>query len=197
MTYKVPAYQEVEIRRGHLHMGDPGPAEAEITVNSLYFEKDHQPWIGVMGEYHFSRDKKENWYRELCKMKAGGITIVATYVFWIYHEETEGEMDFSGDLDLRAFTEACRQAGLFMLLRIGPWAHGECRNGGFPDWLLQKPFPLRDNNPDYMALARAWYTRIYAEVKGLLYKDGGPIIGIQVENELVDNSFAEAAINGK
>ncbi len=23
-------------------------------------------------------------------------------------------------------------------LRIGPWAHGEVRNGGFPDWLLQK-----------------------------------------------------------
>lgn len=23
-------------------------------------------------------------------------------------------------------------------LRIGPWAHGECRNGGFPDWLVKK-----------------------------------------------------------
>lgn len=188
MRYKPQPYQKPQIRRGHLHLGDPGPEGAEITVNSLYFEKDHTPWIGVMGEYHFCRDKKENWYRELCKMKAGGITIAATYVFWIYHEETEGETDFSGDLDLRAFTKACADAGLSMLLRIGPWAHGECRNGGFPDWLVQKPFPLRDNNPDYLALVRTWYQKIYDEVKGLLYKDGGPIIGIQIENELVDNS---------
>ena len=188
MTYKAPAYQEPVIRRDHLRMGDPGPEGKEITVNSLYFEKNHAPWIGVMGEYHFSRDKKENWYRELCKMKAGGITIAATYVFWIHHEEIEGETDFSGDLDLRAFTKACRRAGLFMILRIGPWAHGECRNGGFPDWLVQKPFPLRENNPDYLALVRRWYARLYDEVKGLLYRDGGPIIGIQIENELVDNS---------
>lgn len=188
MTYKSLPYEKPEIRRNHLHMGDPGPEGAAITVNSLYFEKNHTPWIGVMGEYHFCRDKKENWYRELCKMKAGGITVAATYVFWIYHEETEGETDFSGDLDLRTFTEECARAGLYMFLRIGPWAHGECRNGGFPDWLLEKPFPLRDNNPGYMALVKSWYERIYAQVKGLLYKDGGPIIGIQIENELVDNS---------
>lgn len=188
MTYKAYTYQKPAIKRDHLRLGDPGPKGSEITVNSLFFEKGGRPWIGVMGEYHFSRDKKENWYRELCKMKAGGITIAATYVFWIYHEETEGVYDFSGDLDLRAFTEDCKKAGLYMLLRIGPWAHGECRNGGFPDWLIRKPFPLRDNNPDYLALARVWYTKVYEQVKGLFYKDGGPIIGIQIENELVDNS---------
>ncbi|MBQ6442493.1 MAG: beta-galactosidase [Lachnospiraceae bacterium] len=169
-------------------MGNPGPAGQEITVNSLYFEKAGNPWIGVMGEYHFSRDKKENWYRELCKMKAGGVTIAATYAFWIYHEEMEGEYDFSGDLDLRAFIEDCQRAGLYLILRIGPWAHGECRNGGFPDWLMRKPFPLRDNNEGYLALAREWYEKLYAQAQGLFYQDGGPVIGIQIENELVDNS---------
>ena len=188
MTYKACTYQKPVIKRDHLHMGDPGPKGAEIKVNSLYFEKGGKPWIGVMGEYHFSRDKKENWYRELCKMKAGGISIAATYVFWLYHEEIEGACDFSGDLDLRAFTKECQKAGLYMILRIGPWAHGECRNGGFPDWLLNKPFPLRDNDPAYLELVREWYTKIYAQVEGLFYRDGGPIIGIQVENELVDNS---------
>ena len=57
MTYQACSYQEPEIKRGHLHMGNPGPAGQEITVNSLYFEKAGNPWIGVMGEYHFSRDK--------------------------------------------------------------------------------------------------------------------------------------------
>ena len=29
-------------------------------------------------------------------MKAGGVDIVATYVFWIHHEEIEGQFDWSG-----------------------------------------------------------------------------------------------------
>ena len=45
-------------------------------------------------------------------MKAGGITIVATYIFWIYHEETEGEFDFEGDRDIRRFLEDAERAGL-------------------------------------------------------------------------------------
>ena len=81
-----------------------------------------------------------------------------------------------------------------MVLRIGPWAHGECRNGGFPDWLLHKGIPLRQNHPAYLALVRAWYRSIYRQVRGLLYRDGGPIVGIQLENELVDNSDHLAAL---
>ena len=75
-----------------------------------------------------------------------------------------------------------------------PWAHGECRNGGFPDWLLHKGIPLRQNHPAYLALVRAWYRSIYRQVRGLLYRDGGPIVGIQLENELVDNSDHLAAL---
>ena len=39
-----------------------------------------------------------------------------------------------------------------------------------------------------MAKARIWYEKIFEQVKGLFYKDGGPIIGVQFENELVDDS---------
>ena len=121
-------------------------------------------------------------------MKAGGITIVATYLFWIYHEEIEGEFDFTGDRNIRKFIEDAKRAGLDVVIRIGPWAHGECRNGGFPNWLMEKPYRLRDNNPQYMEKVRIWYQAVYNEVKGLFYKDGGNIIGIQFENELVDNA---------
>ncbi len=167
-------------------MGDPGPAGKEIRVNSRYLERGGKPWIGIMGEYHFARDHRENWASELRKMKAGGITIVGTYVFWIYHEEQEGAVDFTGDRDLGAFVQACGEAGLDVFLRIGPWVHGECRNGGFPDWLLEKPFPLRQDHPDYLSLVRGWYEQIYRQVRGQFYRDGGPIIGVQIENELVD-----------
>lgn len=188
MIYKFKEFKDEPLLINHLNMGGKNPKGEEINVTSRYFKRNGKPWIGVMGEFHFSRYSRENWHRELAKMKAGGITIVSTYLFWIYHEEIEGKMDFGGDNDIRAFIEECKDVGLDVVIRIGPWAHGECRNGGFPDWLLKKDYKLRDNNEEYLAVVKKWYQSIYNEVKGLFYKDGGNIIAVQIENEFVDNA---------
>lgn len=188
MIYKFKEFKDEPLLINHLNMGGKNPKGEEINVTSRYFTRNGKPWIGVMGEFHFSRYSRENWHRELAKMKAGGITIVSTYLFWIYHEEIEGKMDFGGDNDIRAFIEECKDVGLDVVIRIGPWAHGECRNGGFPDWLLKKDYKLRDNNEEYLAIVKKWYQSIYNEVKGLFYKDGGNIIAVQIENEFVDNA---------
>ena len=188
MIYKFKEFKDEPLLINHLNMGGKNPKGEEINVTSRYFTRNGKPWIGVMGEFHFSRYSRENWHRELAKMKAGGITIVSTYLFWIYHEEIEGKMDFGGDNDIRAFIEECKDVGLDVVIRIGPWAHGECRNGGFPDWLLKKDYKLRDNNEEYLAVVKKWYQSIYNEVKGLFYKDGGNIIEVQIENEFVDNA---------
>lgn len=159
----------------------------QIKHNDFYFEKDGKPWLPVMGEMHYSRTERRHWKRSLATMKAAGVDIVATYVFWIHHEEIEGNYDFSGNKDLRAFVEEVKNAGMYLLLRIGPWAHGEARNGGFPDWLFDKAetngFKLRRTNEQYLAEVEQYYKKIYEQVKGLLIEDGGSIIGIQVENE--------------
>lgn len=186
--YTFKEYEQPQVIKGHLHLGGENPSGERIDVTSLYFTRGGKPWIGIMGEIHFSRSNRQDWRKELCKMKAGGVTIVSTYLFWIYHEEEEGKIDFTGDNDIRAFLLECREIGLDAVIRIGPWAHGECRNGGFPDWLLKKPFPLRDNNEEYLKLVRIWYGSIYEQVRDLFYKDGGNIIAIQLENEYVDNA---------
>lgn len=188
MIYKFKKYNKSPILRGHLNMGGKNPQGEQIDVTSLYFERGGKPWIGVMGEYHFVRAKREEWHRELCKMKAGGISVVSTYMFWIYHEELEGKFDFSDYRDVRAFVEECRKVGLDVILRIGPYAHGECRNGGFPDWLMEKPYKLRCNDENYLEKTKIFYEKIYNEVKDLFYKDGGNIIGIQLENENVGDA---------
>ena len=188
MIYKFKEFKDEPLLINHLNMGGKNPKGEEINVTSRYFTRNGKPWIGVMGEFHFSRYSRENWHRELAKMKAGGITIVSTYLFWIYHEEIEGKMDFGGDNDIRAFIEEYKDVGLDVVIRIGPWAHGECRNGAFPDWLLKKDYKLRDNNEEYLAVVKKWYQSIYNEVKGLFYKDGGNIIAVQIENEFVDNA---------
>ncbi len=188
MPYQFKDYKKSKILTNHLNMGGKSPDGKEINVTNLYFMRDGKPWIGVMGEYHFVRDSRDHWYRELCKMRAGGITVAATYLFWIYHEEAEGDFDFTGDRDIRQFILDAQRAGLDVFIRIGPWVHGECRNGGFPDWLMHKPYRLRDNNSEYMEKVHIWYEKIYEQIQGLFYKDGGNIIGIQFENELADNA---------
>lgn len=153
-------------------------------VDNLSFLKNGKRFLPVMGEFHFSRYEPEDWEEELLKMKAGGVGIVATYVFWIHHEEKKGEWDFTGCRNLRGFLEACKRADMPVWLRIGPWAHGECRNGGFPDWLAQdKTMQVRTNDPAYLKLVEAFYQKVGEQAAGMMCKDGGPIIGIQLENE--------------
>ncbi len=158
-----------------------------ITFNPGYITVDGNPWFPIMGEMHFSRYPHRDWLKECLKMKAGGVDVVSCYVIWIHHEEEEGCFDFSGDRDLKGFLQAIQDAGLHCILRIGPWAHGEARNGGFPDWLLRRSeeqgFELRADNEVYLSYVKILYGKIYEQAKGYLHKDGGPVIGVQIENE--------------
>ena len=164
-------------------LGEPAnPRGSTLTVNARSLVLDGQPWTPVMGEFHYSRYPAAEWREELLKMKAGGIDIVATYVFWIHHEEIAGRWNWSGQRDLRRFIETVQSVGLKAIVRCGPWCHGEVRNGGLPDWLVARG-PVRSNDPDYLEEARILYREIAAQVKGLLWKDGGPVIGVQLENE--------------
>jgi len=148
-----------------------------------YLARDGQPWFPIMGEMHYSRYPEAYWRESLLKMRALGVDVVSSYVIWIHHEEIEGAYDFSGCRDLRKFVETVGECGLEFFIRIGPWSHAEVRNGGFPDWLLSKGFSCRTNDPSYLEQVRRYYRRVAQEVSGLFHKDGGPIIGVQIENE--------------
>lgn len=147
--------------------------------------RDGKRWFPIMGEIHYSRYPEQYWKEALLKMKAGGVDIVSSYVIWIHHEEVSNDWDFStGNKNLRKFVETVKECGLKMFLRIGPWCHAEVRNGGFPDWFVKMMGNrIRTNNGEYLEEVEKFYTKIYEQVKDLLHKDGGPVIGIQIENE--------------
>ena len=157
------------------------------SYNSECLTCNDRPILPIMGEFHFSRYPEGEWKTALKKMQQGGVDIVAAYVFWIHHEEAEGEWDFSGRRNLKAFLNCCQEVGMKVWLRIGPWAHGECRNGGFPDWLVKKEkrgeLALRTNDPEYLKYVDIFFTKIAEQADGYMHKDGGPVIGIQIENE--------------
>ncbi|MCU7552649.1 beta-galactosidase [Chitinophagaceae bacterium LB-8] len=172
-----------KIYSGHLKLGGKNNKGDSISVNNYYVSINNMPFIPVTGEFHFSRYPAQYWDESIKKMKAGGINTVATYVFWNLHEENEGKFNWSGDRDVRKFVELCAKNNLYTIVRLGPFCHGEIRNGGLPDWLLGKPLTVRSNDPLYLSYVEKLYNEIGKELQGLFYKDGGPIIGIQIENE--------------
>lgn len=167
-----------------IQLGTSSSPEGQTwTVDATSLMHNGKRVIPVMGEIHYTRVPESQWRTELLKMKAGGINAIATYVFWIHHEEIEGQYDWSGNRHLRKFVTLCKELGLPVILRMGPFCHGEVRNGGFPEWVIDKKYKIRTDDPQYLELAEQWYRQIYAQVQGLLFKDNGPIIGIQLENE--------------
>ena len=72
-----------EIRElGDDFRGENGRGES-LSFTNYYMQKNGRPFLGVSGEFHFSRMSDERWEDELIKMKLGGINVVTTYVFWI------------------------------------------------------------------------------------------------------------------
>ena len=159
------------------------PQGETLALNSQSLLLNGKPWMPVMGEFHYSRYPESEWRDELLKMKAGGIDIVATYVFWNHHEEEEGKWNWSGQRDLKRFIQLCKETGLKVAVRCGPWCHGEVRNGGVPDWALSKGWKFRSNDPAYLDHTKIIYQQIATQLGGLLWKDGGPVVAIQLENE--------------
>lgn len=183
-TYELNAPSSWEsIRTEHLRMGGMDPTGGSIEINNLYMSRDGKPVIPVCGEFHYARYPVEQWEQEIIKMRAGGINVLPTYVFWSLHEPEEGKWVWNGNRDIRRFFELCKKHDMDVIVRIGPFGHGEIRNGAIPDWIFAKNLDIRSNDPEYLSYARKLYEQIASQLDGLYYKDGGPIIGCQIENE--------------
>lgn len=157
-----------------------GNISSRYGVNTNYFTMDGIPFVPVAGEFHFSRCQRDYWKKELLKMKDSGLNVVSTYVFWNYHEEIKNKFDFSGNKDIGAFLELCKEVDMPCILRIGPWCHGEVIRGGFPKRIARLPLK-RKNATRYLREVEDFFKGLYPHVAP--YMDGHTVIGIQLENE--------------
>ena len=164
------------------------PGGQELALTNYYITLDQKPFYGISGEFHFSRCPANMWEDELVKMKMCGINIVSTYVFWIHHEEEKDIFNFSGRRNLRKFLKLCQKHGLYVIVRIGPFAHGEVRNGGLPDWLYGMPCQVRTTDPFFLGCVKRFYGRLAQEMAGLYFSCGGPVIGAQLDNEYMHSA---------
>ena len=160
-----------------------GAQNREVKWDAHSLMIDGKRVVPAMGEVHYSRIPADEWEAEVKKMKEGGVTIIATYVFWNHIEEQEGIFRWDGQRNLRRFIEICQQEGLPVVLRLGPFCHGEVRNGGIPDWVFTKGCKTRDENPVFLGLVERLYRQIFTQLQGLQWKDGGPVMAAQFDNE--------------
>lgn len=181
ITFTLPAAPP-PVETDFLNLGQHQRPGRALQVNSRYLTLDGQPWMPVMGEFHYSRCPRAEWLTELRKLAAGGVQVVASYVIWNHHEAEPGQFSWDGQRDLRAFIDLAAQCGLLVYLRPGPWSHAEVRLGGFPHW-LPGTGPLRCNDPVYLGHVTRWFGAIGEQVAGRLWAEGGPVIGVQLENE--------------
>jgi len=148
------------------------------------FVLNGKPFQIMAGEIHFQRIPREYWADRLIKLRAAGLNTVCTYVFWNALEPEPGQWDFFGMNDLAAFLRTAQRAGLWVVLRPGPYACAEWDFGGLPAWLLRMPdIKVRCRDPRYMSACEAYIQRLAGEFRGLQVHRGGPVLMVQIENE--------------
>lgn len=162
----------------------PAPARHTFRIQGTHFLLDGKPFQIISGSMHYTRIPRAEWRDRFRKARAMGLNTITTYVFWNVHEPQPGVFDFSGQNDLAEYIREAQQAGLFVILRPGPYVCAEWDLGGYPAWLLKnRSLVLRSSDPTYMAQVQTWFQHLGRIIPPLLLQNGGPILAIQVENE--------------
>ncbi|KAL6010579.1 Beta-galactosidase 7 [Asimina triloba] len=155
----------------------------QVSHDARAITIDGQRRIIMSGSIHYPRSTAQMWPDLIQKAKDGGLNTIESYVFWNAHEPRRRQYNFNGNNDLIRFIKTVHQAGLYFILRIGPYACAEWNYGGFPVWLHQIPgIQLRTDNQIFKDEMQNFTALIVDLVKQekLLAHQGGPIILTQV-----------------
>ncbi|WAL94920.1 glycoside hydrolase family 35 protein [Streptomyces sp. Je 1-369] len=146
------------------------------------FEVDGRPVRLLSGAMHYFRVHEAQWGHRLAMLRAMGLNCVETYVPWNLHEPRPGTYR---DVEaLGRFLDAAREAGLWAIVRPGPYICAEWENGGLPHWLTGAVgVRARTRDEEYLGHVSRWFRRLLPQVVGRQWHRGGPVIMVQVENE--------------
>jgi beta-galactosidase len=164
---------------------------------------DGVPRLVMSGEVHYFRLDRSDWAHRLGLLRESGCDTVATYVPWLWHELPDGSVDVTGKTherrDLAGFLDLAGGLGLRAIVRPGPFIMAEMKNEGVPyrvyddhpdvwpiTWDGQR-VPTRTADylaPDFLRAAQGWYAEVMPVVADRLCTRGGPVIGVQLDNEI-------------
>eukprot|EP01124_Arcella_intermedia_P029327 TRINITY_DN6168_c0_g1_i6.p1 TRINITY_DN6168_c0_g1~~TRINITY_DN6168_c0_g1_i6.p1 ORF type:complete len:716 (-),score=82.12 TRINITY_DN6168_c0_g1_i6:60-2207(-) len=153
----------------------------------------------LSGCVHYPRSTPSLWPKILKQTKEAGIDVVQTYVFWSVHQPNgPDDWVFDGNANIWSFLDECERAGLYVILRIGPYVCAEWSLGGIPVWVKDIPnIVFRDYNEAWLTAMGDFVTRFTKEAlqRNIFAHQGGPVILSQIENEYgnVESAYANPA----
>ncbi|KAG9100344.1 hypothetical protein FRC07_010421 [Ceratobasidium sp. 392] len=145
------------------------------------------------GEFHYWRiPVPEVWRDILTKVKAAGFTAVSVYGNWGYHSASPDALDFESIL------QDCKELGLYVIWRAGPYVNAETTAGGFALWATTGAYgALRNNDTRY---TNAWmpYMKKYTQILSKhQVTNGGNLLMFQIENEISGQRTSSGAETGR
>ncbi|KAI5120764.1 hypothetical protein M0805_004727 [Coniferiporia weirii] len=105
------------------------------------------------GEFHTYRLPVPSlWLDILQKVKAAGLNAISVYTHWGSINPSPGVVDFDGFRALQPLFDAAKAAGIWIVLRPGPYINAETTAGGIAHWVTSEVAgTLRTNATDYEA----------------------------------------------
>ncbi|MEU5823550.1 glycoside hydrolase family 35 protein [Streptomyces sp. NPDC047803] len=155
---------------------------ADFIVGDDDFRIDGKPVRLLSGALHYFRVHEGQWDHRLAMLRAMGLNCVETYVPWNLHEPRPGGFRDVGALG--RFLDAAQRAGLWAIVRPGPYICAEWENGGLPAWVTGRfGRRVRTRDAGYVDAVRAWFAELLPQVVARQVDRGGPVIMVQAENE--------------
>jgi beta-galactosidase len=175
-----------------------------FSASKGYFVKNGKPVFVISGEIHYFRLDPKLWEKHLKLLKETGANTTSTYIPWDWHEFEENKFDFTGETNparnLIRYIKLCKKVGLDLIVKPGPYILAEYEGQGLPQWLLNKisknAHALDENgniiSPDlmsymsdeYLHYSFLWYDKIMPIIAEHQESNAGPIIMMQVCNEV-------------
>ncbi|KAK0660611.1 putative beta-galactosidase C [Lasiodiplodia hormozganensis] len=132
------------------------------------------------GEFHYARLPVPELWRDV---------IQNVYFFWSYHSPSKGVFDFeSPGKDIQKLFDIAKEEGVYIIARPGPYCNAETSAGGYGLYITDgSGGDLRTNDETYYEQWLPWVNAIMPIIARNQITEGGPVILVQVENELTQS----------
>ena len=156
---------------------------ASLAFDGQSFSIDGKRIFLVGGTIHYARLPRATWADRIAAAKSLGLNCITVPVVWARHETRPGQFDFAGENDLRHFIQLIDKAGMYAVLRIGPFIGSGYDLGGMPAWLtLQKDVQMRVNSSAFLECCSRYFSHVAQQVRDLQVslRTSKPAIGAPV-----------------
>ncbi|KAF9561800.1 glycoside hydrolase family 35 protein [Agrocybe pediades] len=146
------------------------------------------------GEFHtFRLPVPSLWPDIIEKAKAAGLNALSVYTHMGLINPAPGVVDFNGFRALQPLYDAAKAAGIWIVLRPGPYINAETTAGGIAHWATSEiAGQLRTNATDWRAAWQDYVQGIINATAPNQINNGGPVIAVQIDNEYSQNPITRA-----